>query len=189
MDFIATQKIGYVPINVPSTDISLFTGIDKFSYQNSTLSHPGNNFSSYQYECGLSWVLLTQIKGPCHHYYRESLENPPQALHEKISFLWTTEEIFNTSRNCGDLHLLDISSAVWGRVLSGLLGEKTVFGWFGWSTFLLKWLKIIGNVRWSLSLIIRDSNTHMHINKHDTWYIFDKVDREVIPIKDPLTEL
>ena len=41
-------------------DISLFTGIDKFSYQNSTLSHPGNNFSSYQYECGLTWVLLTQ---------------------------------------------------------------------------------------------------------------------------------
>ena len=68
MDVTAAQKIGYVPINVPSTDISLFAGIDKFSYQNSTLGHPENNLhlpvtlkfiSSYQYECVLLGFLLT----------------------------------------------------------------------------------------------------------------------------------
>ena len=30
---------------------------------------------------------------------------------------------------------------------------------------------------------------YIYAHKHDTRYIFEKVDREVIPIKGPLTEL
>ena len=118
------------------------------------------------------------IKGPCHHYYRESLENPPQALHQNILFLWTTEQIGDTSHNCGDLSRVRYFFGSLRSCSVSSVGEKYPFLVGLVDQLFVEMVENYG----SRPLIFIVNNTwfkYTYGHKHYTCYVFEKKDREV----------